>query len=56
MNNIPDRVIGNEKQLIIHQLLDMEFYKSSDDRQLYELTLQELRNEYNKYIVKMNFE
>ncbi|MFE8697689.1 Fur-regulated basic protein FbpA [Cytobacillus sp. FJAT-53684] len=50
MNNISNRTIGNEKQLIIQQLLNMEFYKSSDDRQLYELTLQELKHEYYKYL------
>jgi len=50
MNNNSDKVISNEKQLIIQQLLNMELYKSSDDRQLYELTLQELRHEYNKYV------
>ena len=48
MNNISDRVTGNEKQLIIQKLLNMKFYKSSDDRQLYELTLQELRHEYSQ--------
>lgn|GEM_PF-6239461 len=41
---------GNEKQLIIQQLLNMEIYKSTDDRQFYELTLQELRHEYYKYV------
>ncbi|WP_412991208.1 Fur-regulated basic protein FbpA [Neobacillus sp. 3P2-tot-E-2] len=56
MNNFSDRVRGNEKQLIIHQLLNMEFYKSSDDRQLYELTLQELKHEYNTYVINRNFE
>jgi hypothetical protein len=55
MNNFSDRVRGNEKQLIIHQLLNMEFYKSSDDRQLYELTLQELKHEYNTYVINRNF-
>ncbi|MEH6991515.1 Fur-regulated basic protein FbpA [Neobacillus drentensis] len=56
MNNISDRVIGNEEQLIIQQLLNMEFYKSSDDRQLYELTFQELKHEYHKYALKSKFE
>lgn len=41
---------GNEKQLIIKQLLNMEIYKSTDNRQLYELTLQELRHEYYEYV------
>ncbi|WP_082220446.1 Fur-regulated basic protein FbpA [Domibacillus robiginosus] len=52
MNDISDSVIGNEKQLIIQQLLNVEFYKSSDDRQLYELTLQELKHEYNNHVTK----
>ncbi|MFS0638671.1 Fur-regulated basic protein FbpA [Mesobacillus foraminis] len=52
MKNISDRVTGNKKQLIIQQLLNLEFYKSSDDRQLYELTFHELRQEYNNYINK----
>lgn len=56
MNNISDRVIGNDKQLIIQQLLNMAFYKSSDNRQLYELTLQELKHEYHKYVLKSKFE
>ncbi|MBS4207106.1 Fur-regulated basic protein FbpA [Bacillus sp. FJAT-50079] len=43
-------MIDNEKQYIIQQLLNMEFYKSPDDRQLYELTLQELKDEFNKYL------
>lgn len=50
MNNISDKVMGNEKQKIIHQLLNMKFYKSSDDRQLYELTLQELKHEYRRLL------
>ncbi|KAB2334823.1 Fur-regulated basic protein FbpA [Cytobacillus depressus] len=54
MENISDKVILSEKQLIIQKLLNMEFYKSSDDRQLYELTLQELKHEYDKYM-KNNF-
>ncbi|MBT2755584.1 Fur-regulated basic protein FbpA [Mesobacillus foraminis] len=52
MKNISDRVTGNKKQLIIQLLLIMEFYKSSDDRQLYELTFPELRQEYNNYLNK----
>ncbi|CAM4192611.1 Fur-regulated basic protein FbpA [Lederbergia lenta] len=50
MKGISDRMIDNEKQQIIRQLLNMEFYKSPDDRQLYELTLQELKHEFNKYV------
>lgn len=50
MSNISDKVMGNEKQQIIHQLLNMKFYKSSDDRQLYELTLQELKHEYRRLL------
>lgn len=52
MDNISNRVAGPDKQLIIHKLLKREVYKSSDDRQLYELTLQELRQEYHKYMIK----
>ncbi|MEN1966649.1 Fur-regulated basic protein FbpA [Lentibacillus sp. N15] len=40
----------HEKQLLMEQLIDMERYKSSDDRHLYELTLQELIDEFNQYM------
>ncbi|MEC2076702.1 Fur-regulated basic protein FbpA [Metabacillus fastidiosus] len=42
-NNILSR-----KELIIEQLLELKSYKSSDNRQLYELTLSELEYEYEK--------
>lgn len=35
-----------QKDLIIQQLLKLNCFKSSDDRQLYELTLPELESEY----------
>ncbi|MCV9886753.1 Fur-regulated basic protein FbpA [Metabacillus halosaccharovorans] len=35
-----------QKDLIIQQLLKLNCFKSSDDRQLYELTLPELECEY----------
>ncbi|WP_226671209.1 Fur-regulated basic protein FbpA [Metabacillus litoralis] len=36
-----------KKEQTIQQLLRLNCYKSSDNRQLYELTLSELENEYN---------
>lgn len=35
-----------QKDFIIQQLLKLNCFKSSDDRQLYELTLPELESEY----------
>ncbi|MFD2216026.1 Fur-regulated basic protein FbpA [Metabacillus endolithicus] len=35
-----------KKEQVIQQLLRLDYYKSSDNRQLYELTLSELENEY----------
>ncbi len=35
-----------QKDRIIQQLLKLNWFKSSDDRQLYELTLSELEIEY----------
>ncbi|PMC40507.1 Fur-regulated basic protein FbpA [Bacillus sp. UMB0899] len=40
-----------QKDHIIQQLLKLNCFKSSDDRQLYELTLHELESEY-KLITK----
>ncbi|WP_257351026.1 Fur-regulated basic protein FbpA [Pseudalkalibacillus decolorationis] len=42
------KVIMNRKEQLIQQMLKLESYKSTDDRQLYELTLSELEYEYKK--------
>lgn len=46
MNNISIKAMMNPKEKVIQKLIKMNRYKSSDDRQLYELTLPELENEY----------
>lgn len=46
MNNISIKAMMNPKEKMIQKLLKMKRYKSSDNRQLYELTLPELENEY----------
>lgn len=46
------QMIVLEKQQIIQQLLNMNIYKSLDDRQLYELTVEELADEWNKHVRK----
>jgi hypothetical protein len=46
MKKTSNKAIMNQKEQMIQQLLEREFYKASDDRQLYELTLHELEKEY----------
>lgn len=48
MGDILNKVIINRKEQLIQQMLKWESYKSTDDRQLYELTLSELEHEYQK--------
>ncbi|MEK4031386.1 Fur-regulated basic protein FbpA [Pseudobacillus sp. FSL P4-0506] len=48
MGDILNQVIINRKEQLIQQMLKWESYKSTDDRQLYELTLSELEHEYQK--------
>ncbi|WP_084822113.1 Fur-regulated basic protein FbpA [Bacillus sp. SA1-12] len=46
MKKTSNKAILNQKEQMIQQLLALEFYKASDDRQLYELTLRKLEKEY----------
>jgi Fur-regulated basic protein A len=46
MGEIFKKVIRLKKEQVIQQLIRLDYYKSSDNRQLYELTLRELENEY----------
>ncbi|RJS50251.1 hypothetical protein CJ483_23775 [Bacillus sp. PK3_68] len=48
MGDILNKVIINRKEQLIQQMLKWESYKSTDERQLYELTLSELEHEYQK--------
>jgi len=41
-----------QKDQIIQQLLKLNCFKSSDNRQLYELTLHELESEYKQVMEK----
>ncbi|MFT8322248.1 MAG: Fur-regulated basic protein FbpA [Bacillus sp. (in: firmicutes)] len=43
-----------EKEQLISQLLQLNYYKSTDDRQLYELTLNELETEY-KIVIEQHY-
>ncbi|WP_202595361.1 Fur-regulated basic protein FbpA [Halalkalibacter okhensis] len=43
----------DRKEQIIQQLLNKRAYKSSDNRQLYELTLSELESEYSRVSEKV---
>ena len=45
MGEIFKKAIRLKKEQVIQQLLRLDYYKSSDNRQLYELTLRELESE-----------
>jgi Fur-regulated basic protein A len=46
MGELSRRAILSLKEQVIQELLKMKFFKAPDDRQLYELTLNELENEF----------
>ncbi|WP_445487626.1 Fur-regulated basic protein FbpA [Niallia sp. 03133] len=46
MVDFSNREGAQEKEQLISQLLQLEWYKSADNRQLYELTVNELETEY----------
>ncbi|HZH58244.1 MAG TPA: Fur-regulated basic protein FbpA [Metabacillus sp.] len=55
MGDIMKEAIVFQKDQIIQQLLKLNCFKSSDNRQLYELTLHELENEYKQAREKHQF-
>ena len=42
------------KDRMIHSLIDMQIFKMSDGRQLYEASLEELKEKYEKYKQKLS--
>ncbi|WP_083584425.1 Fur-regulated basic protein FbpA [Bacillus weihaiensis] len=41
-----NQTLSYRKEQVIQKLLNLHHYKTTDDRQLYELTLSELESEY----------